>query len=71
MSNQGLMRLVEEEIETVERHVRAIKEAEPAGDGPLSLELDLLYCIQEEYRTMLKTPQMLVFTFRFSLILPA
>ena len=71
MSNLGLMRLVEEEIETVERHIQVIKEAEPEGDGPLSLELDLLYCIQEEYRAMLKTPQMLVFTFRFPLIFPA
>lgn len=71
MSTLKLMRLVEEEIDSVERHIRAIKEAEPAGDGPLSLELDLLYCIQEEYRMMLKTPQMLVFTFRFPLLLRA
>ena len=49
------MNIVEEEIEAVERHIQAIKEAEPEGDGPLSLELDLLYCIQKEYRTMLGT----------------
>ncbi len=65
------MKLVEEEIETVEQHIQAIKEAEPEGYCPLSLELDLLYCIQEEYRTMLKTSQTFVFTLHLPLILPS
>lgn len=49
------MKIIEEQMSAVELHIQSIKEAEPAGDGPLSLELDLLYCIQREYRTMLET----------------
>jgi hypothetical protein len=49
------MTIIEEQMDAVERHIQSIKEAEPAGDGPLSLELDLLFCIQKEYRTMLET----------------
>jgi hypothetical protein len=48
------MKIIEEQMSAVELHIQSIKEAEPAGDGPLSLELDLLYCIQKEYRTMLE-----------------
>jgi hypothetical protein len=49
------MKIIEEQMDAVERYIQAIKEAESAGDGSLSLELDLLYCIQEEYRAMLET----------------
>jgi hypothetical protein len=49
------MKIIQEQIDAVERYIQAIKEAEPAGDGPLSLELELLHCIEEEYRTVLKT----------------
>lgn len=49
------MKIIEEQMSAVELHIQSIKEAEPAGDGPLSLELDLLYCIQKEYRVMLDT----------------
>ena len=51
---QEQMKIIEEQIDAVEHHIQAIKEAEPEGDGPLSLELDLLRCIQEEYRTVLE-----------------
>ena len=49
------MKIIQEQIDAVERYIQAIKEAEPAGDGPLSLELEFLHCIEDEYRTVFET----------------
>ena len=51
---QEQVKLVEEQIGAVKRYIQAIKEAEPSGDGPLTLELELLHCIEEEYRLMIE-----------------